>query len=360
MHDDRVRRDFTATGPNRLWLADITEHDTREGKLYLCAVKDVFSKRIVGYSIDERMRSRLAVTALNNAVARRGHVDGCILHSDRGSQGGFNRSSQHPSSGDAMEFKVRDRSVNRGIRALTEERRVYLQLVDQGVGYAEAARIVGINVRTGKRWRNGRTASGGTVAALPIDPSGASPKPSVTPQDGPSRYQPGPGDAGLRQRCRHHPGLPGCTRRYPGDGRFRAGSHYGAGFARGPFAPAPEGRAASPSGGQRAQLAQHGPLFGLSLSRLVIGVRDAHAPLHDHGLRGVGVGGGGLLTPWLVSSTVSLVALPPRATARRGMGVCRGLVFCHDHGPCGCADRVHQAPARQGRMAGWGGVRRGL
>jgi IS30 family transposase len=87
-----------------------------------------------------------------------------------------------------MEFKVRDRSVNRGIRALTKERRVYLQLVDQGVGYAEAARIVGINVRTGKRWRNGRAASGGTVAALPIDPSGASPKPPVAPLDGPSRY----------------------------------------------------------------------------------------------------------------------------------------------------------------------------
>ncbi|WP_371657239.1 MULTISPECIES: IS3 family transposase [unclassified Streptomyces] len=86
VHDDLVRRDFTATGPNRLWLTDITEHATREGKLYLCAVKDVFSKRIVGYSIDERMKSRLAVTALNNAVARRGHVDGCILHSDRGSQ----------------------------------------------------------------------------------------------------------------------------------------------------------------------------------------------------------------------------------------------------------------------------------
>ncbi|MGD1221420.1 DDE-type integrase/transposase/recombinase [Streptomyces krungchingensis] len=95
VHDDLVRRDFTATGPNRLWLADITEHATGEGKLYLCAVKDVFSKRIVGYSIDTRMKSRLAVAALNNAVARRGDVDGCILHSDRGSQGGFNWSSQH-------------------------------------------------------------------------------------------------------------------------------------------------------------------------------------------------------------------------------------------------------------------------
>ncbi|MET7571207.1 IS3 family transposase [Streptomyces sp. NPDC005492] len=86
VHDDLVRRDFTATGANRLWLTDITEHATSEGKLYLCAVKDVFSKRIVGYSIDSRMKSRLAVTALNNAVARRGHVAGCIVHSDRGSQ----------------------------------------------------------------------------------------------------------------------------------------------------------------------------------------------------------------------------------------------------------------------------------
>ncbi|WP_107486730.1 IS3 family transposase [Streptomyces sp. MUSC 14] len=86
VHDDLVRRDFTAGGPNRLWLADITEHATGEGKLYLCAVKDVFSRRIVGYSIDARMKSRLAVAALDNAVARRGHVAGCILHSDRGSQ----------------------------------------------------------------------------------------------------------------------------------------------------------------------------------------------------------------------------------------------------------------------------------
>lgn len=86
VHDDKVRRDFTATAPNRLWLTDITEHSTGEGKLYLCAVKDVFSGRIVGYSIDSRMKSRLAVMALQSAVARRGQVAGCIVHSDRGSQ----------------------------------------------------------------------------------------------------------------------------------------------------------------------------------------------------------------------------------------------------------------------------------
>ena len=79
-------RDFTASAPNELWLADITEHRTAEGKLYVCAIKDVFSNRIVGYSIDSRMKSRIAVNVLNNAVARRGDVAGCIVHTDRGSQ----------------------------------------------------------------------------------------------------------------------------------------------------------------------------------------------------------------------------------------------------------------------------------
>ena len=86
VHDDLVERDFTATGPNQLWLADITEHRTAEGKLYVCAIKDLYSNRIVGYSIDSRMKSRLAVAALNHAVARRGDVAGCVLHTDRGSQ----------------------------------------------------------------------------------------------------------------------------------------------------------------------------------------------------------------------------------------------------------------------------------
>ncbi len=90
VHDDLVQREFTADAPNQLWLTDITEHPTAEGKLYLCAVKDVHSNRIVGYSIDSRMKSRVAVTALNNAVARRAadgaDVAGCIVHSDRGSQ----------------------------------------------------------------------------------------------------------------------------------------------------------------------------------------------------------------------------------------------------------------------------------
>lgn len=86
MHDDLVRRDFTADASNQLWLGDITEHWTAEGKLYLCAIKYVHSNRIVGYSMDSRMKSRFAVAALNNAVARRDDVAGCVVHTDRGSQ----------------------------------------------------------------------------------------------------------------------------------------------------------------------------------------------------------------------------------------------------------------------------------
>jgi len=85
VHDDLVQREFSASAPNLLWLADITEHPTREGKLYLCAVKDVFSGRIVGYSIDHRMKASLAVAAIRNAIMLR-NPEGTIVHSDRGSQ----------------------------------------------------------------------------------------------------------------------------------------------------------------------------------------------------------------------------------------------------------------------------------
>ena len=85
MHDDLLGRKFTATAVNRLWLTDITEHPTGEGKLYMCAVKDVYSGRIVGYSIDARMIASPAVSALRNAVALRDPV-ATIVHSDRDSQ----------------------------------------------------------------------------------------------------------------------------------------------------------------------------------------------------------------------------------------------------------------------------------
>jgi putative transposase len=86
IHDDLLERDFTAERPDQTWLADITEHPTQEGKLYLCAFKDVCSRRIVGYALGERMTAELAVAALRTAIARRRPRGTLIVHSDRGSQ----------------------------------------------------------------------------------------------------------------------------------------------------------------------------------------------------------------------------------------------------------------------------------
>ncbi len=84
--DDLVGRQFRPEEPNVLWVADITYLRTWEGWLYLCAVQDAFSRRIVGWSMADHMRSDLVVDALNMAVARRQPEAGLIHHSDQGSQ----------------------------------------------------------------------------------------------------------------------------------------------------------------------------------------------------------------------------------------------------------------------------------
>jgi transposase InsO family protein len=84
--DDLVQRKFCAPRPDAVWVTDITEHPTTEGKLYCCAIKDLFSNRIVGYAIDERMIAALAVSALRQAIARRQPRRVVVVHSDRGSQ----------------------------------------------------------------------------------------------------------------------------------------------------------------------------------------------------------------------------------------------------------------------------------
>ena len=76
-------------------VTDITEHPTAEDKLYCCAIKDLFSNRIVGYALDQRMTAQLAVTALRTAVARRRLPGVIVVHSDCGSQ--FRARSSRPS-----------------------------------------------------------------------------------------------------------------------------------------------------------------------------------------------------------------------------------------------------------------------
>jgi len=80
VHDDLVNRYFTSDAANSVWLTDLTEHPTGNGKLYVCEVKDVWLRRIVGYSINDQVTSDIAVCAINNAVAMRG-ISGTIVHS---------------------------------------------------------------------------------------------------------------------------------------------------------------------------------------------------------------------------------------------------------------------------------------
>jgi putative transposase len=83
---DLVRRRFRADGPDRLWVADITELPTAAGPLYLAAILDAFSRRVVGWALAEHMRASLVIAALDIALAARGPSAGLVHHSDRGSQ----------------------------------------------------------------------------------------------------------------------------------------------------------------------------------------------------------------------------------------------------------------------------------
>jgi putative transposase len=84
--DDLVRRDFTPSAPNQLWVADIKYVPTAAGWLYLAAVVDCFSRRVVGWSMRDDLHARLVVDALEMAVARRRPKPGLVHHSDQGSQ----------------------------------------------------------------------------------------------------------------------------------------------------------------------------------------------------------------------------------------------------------------------------------
>jgi len=84
--DNLLGRQFDPEAPNEAWVADITYIPTRQGWLYLAAVEDLYSRRVVGWSMAERLESRLAVDALELAVRRRLPGEGLLAHSDRGSQ----------------------------------------------------------------------------------------------------------------------------------------------------------------------------------------------------------------------------------------------------------------------------------
>lgn len=85
--EDLVNRRFVASGPDRLWVTDITEHPTADGKVYLAAVLDVWSRRIVGWSIADHLRAELVCDALDMATWRRRPPEHqTVMHSDHGCQ----------------------------------------------------------------------------------------------------------------------------------------------------------------------------------------------------------------------------------------------------------------------------------
>jgi transposase InsO family protein len=84
--EDLVQRNFVATRPNEVWLTDITEHPTREAKVYCCVVLDLFSRRAVGWAIDRRCEATFVNDALSMAAGSRTPTAGTVIHSDHGSQ----------------------------------------------------------------------------------------------------------------------------------------------------------------------------------------------------------------------------------------------------------------------------------
>ena len=83
---DLVQRRFSATAPDRVWFTDITQHRAADGWVYCCAVIDAFSRKVVGWSIADHVRTELVVDALQMARWQRHHATGTVVHSDRGSQ----------------------------------------------------------------------------------------------------------------------------------------------------------------------------------------------------------------------------------------------------------------------------------
>jgi transposase InsO family protein len=82
---DLVDRQFSRSGPNQLWVTDITEHPTREGKVYCAVVLDAYSRRVVGWSIDASPTAALVTNALAMAIDTRTPPTGAVIHSDQGS-----------------------------------------------------------------------------------------------------------------------------------------------------------------------------------------------------------------------------------------------------------------------------------
>jgi transposase InsO family protein len=83
---DRVERQFHRDNPDELWVTDVTEHPTREGKIYCAVVLDAWSRRVIGWSIDGSPSTALVTNALGMAIDQRRPTNSTVIHSDQGTQ----------------------------------------------------------------------------------------------------------------------------------------------------------------------------------------------------------------------------------------------------------------------------------
>jgi hypothetical protein len=159
---DLVRRDFTATAPACKLVGDITYIPTWEGWLFLATVLDCFSKKVVGYAMADHMRTSLVTEALQMAANNTGFTAGeTIFHSDRGTQGGFNWSSQRPEPEVGMGrpagwmTSLTGRSAMKSPGAPSHRREVQRRFwieIAKGLWAEDAAEVVGVSPAVGTRW----------------------------------------------------------------------------------------------------------------------------------------------------------------------------------------------------------------
>ncbi|GAA3077380.1 hypothetical protein GCM10017600_07830 [Streptosporangium carneum] len=160
-----VHRQFNAVAADVLWCGDVTEILTDEGKLYLATVEDLFSRRLLGYAMSEHHDAALTVASLQMAaVMRGGNIDGVIFYTDRGSEGGFNRCSQHFVVGGVGELGLGKKqqavrlyrgqipSLGRLAVAWREDRVRFWRAIARGVSSEDAAMEIGVSPAVGTRW----------------------------------------------------------------------------------------------------------------------------------------------------------------------------------------------------------------